>query len=182
MNRIINVFLVTLVIVGSIVGPAIGQEKMTKPKTAYEEFLSNKGTLIVKDFTELSPLNSQYKVLEAKVVRLEATGQVKHFLSLSAEAKYGDKSASIVKEDLLEVQKALVTIIAKYQEEESVSRPYRERFFVTNDGFKLGYFQNGTDFTIFIDLDDYQSEDTYFFNSFGALESLIVHALEKMVG
>ena len=57
---------------------------------------------------------------------------------------------------------------------------YREHYFVTNDGFKVGYYQKGIEQTYFIDLDDYQSDDTYFFDSFQPLISAINSAIGKM--
>ena len=83
-------------------------------------------------------------------------------------------------EDLLEIQKALKTIIQKATHEKMEVLPYRERYFLTNDGFKIGYFQKSTEQTVFVDLDDYQSEDTYFFDGFSGLSKTINQGIEKI--
>lgn len=156
------------------------QEEVSKPKSAYDKFLSDQGTMITKDFTQLNNLQSAYQNLEVKAVKLTSNKGVKHFLSITGKSKYSDKSAIIVKEDLIEVNKALTSIIEKSKKEANLNLEYREHYFVTNDGFKVGYYQKGTEQTFFINLDDYQNDDTYFFDSFQPLISTINSALTKM--
>jgi hypothetical protein len=158
----------------------LAQEEMKAPQSTYEQFLSGKGTMITKDFFEMPPLQSSYQKLSVKVVRLAALQTEKLFLTFTAEAKYSDKQAAIVYDDLLEVDKALETIAEKSQEDQAQDIGYRERYFVTNDGFKIGYFQSGSKQTVFIELDDYQTDDTFFFNSFQPLFDTFAAAKVKM--
>jgi len=172
--------IILILVAISFVASAYGQQEMSKPKSAYEKFLSDFGTMITKDFYNLSSLQSSYKNLTVKVIRLTSGKGTQYFLSLSAKAKYSDKSAIIAQDDLIEISKALKTIIAKSKEESTKNLEYRERYFATNDGFKVGYFQKGTEQTFFIDLDDYQSDDTYFFDNFEPLIKAIDRAKTKI--
>ncbi len=171
---------ITALIVVTLSTSLFAQQELTTPKSAYEKFLSDQGTMITKDFSELPSLRSSYKNLTIKMIKLTSNRGIKYFLSISGESKYSDKTATIVKEDLVEVNKALTNIILKSKNESTQNLEYREHYFVTNDGFKIGYYQKGREQTIFIDLDDYQSDDTYFFDSFQPLVSTINTALDKM--
>lgn len=155
---------------------AYGQLEMTEPKSAYEMFLSDYGTMVTKDFYELTTLGTKHKIVEVKVVKLTSEKGSKCFLSLSAKAKYSEKTAVISEEDLAEISKALGVLSKKSKEEVVTKLEYRERYFATDDGFKVGYFQKNTDQTFFIDLDDHQSEDTYFLYSIGSFIVVIDNA------
>lgn len=156
------------------------EPEMSKPKSAYEKFLSDQGTMITKDFYNMPSLASTYQKVEAKVVKLTSGKGAQYFYSLSIKAKYGDKSAIIAKQDLIEISKALDTVIERSKKETATELEYRERYFETNDGFKIGYYQKGTEQTFFADLDDYQSEDTVFFDDFSSLKEAVNQAVAKI--
>ncbi|HDY99919.1 MAG TPA: hypothetical protein ENH52_00425 [Nitrospirae bacterium] len=179
MKHALRAFILTVIVI-SFVTSAYGQQEMSKPKSVYEQFLSDLGTMITKDFYALSSLRSSYKNLEVKVIRITSKKGSNYFLSLSATEEYSKKSAIIAHDDLTEISKALNTIITKSKKESTKKLEYRERFFVTNDGFKIGYYQKGTEQTFFIDLDDYQSDDNYFFDNFDPLIQAIERAKAKI--
>lgn len=158
----------------------LAQTEMSKPKSAYERFLSDQGTMITKDFYQMPGLTSTYQKVEAKVVKLASGKGVQFFYSLSIKEKYGDKSATIAKEDLIEISKALDTVIERSKKDAITSLEYRERYFQTNDGFKIGYYQKGNDQTFFVDLDDHQSKDTVFFDDFSSLKEAVTQAIDKI--
>lgn len=162
------------------VNQSFSQQEMSKPQSTYEKFLSDVGTMITKDFFEMPSLNSSYQKLKTKVIQITSGKGTKYFLSLSAKAKYGEKSAVIAYEDLLEIKNALKTIINKSKLEGQTKLEYRERYFATNDGFKLGYFQKGIDQTFFIEFAKYQSDDTYFFKNFNLLFNTINSSINKI--
>lgn len=156
------------------------QQQMSKPQSTYEKFLSDVGIMVTKDFHELGTLNSSYKKLKAKIIKITSGENTKYFFSLSAKSRYGEKSAVIPYEDLLEVKNALKTIVDKSKEESKINLEYRERYFATNDGFKVGYFQQNKEQTFFIELAKYQSDDTYFFDDFNQLSNMINLAIQKI--
>lgn len=153
-----------------VITPCVyGQQNIAQPKTAYEKFVSDIGTMITKDFYDLPLLHSSYKNLSVKIIGVTSTKKAQYFLNISAKEKYSNKSAIIAQTDLIGINKALKTIVVKSKEDLTKSLEYRERYFTTNDGFKVGYYQKGTEQTFFISLADYQSDDTYFFDSFEPL-------------
>lgn len=158
----------------------LAQQEISKQKSTYEKFLSNKGTMITKDFYEMPGLDSVDQKVEAKVVKLTSAKGSQLFYSLSIKAQYGDKSAIIAKEDLLEVSKALMSIIRQSQQESTTELEHRERYFETLDGFKIGYYQIGTNQAFFIDLNNYQSDDTVLFSDFSVLEIAVTKAILKI--
>jgi len=178
MKQVKLVLLILIVI--SFVTSAYGQQEMSKPKSTYEKFISDLGTMITKDFYDLSSLKSSYKNLKVKVIRLTSGKRIQYFLGISAKAEYSDKSAIIAQNDLIEISKALKTIVAKSKVELTKNLEYRERYFATKDGFKVGYYQSGKEQTFFIELDDYQSDDTYFFDNFAPLIQTIDRAKIKI--
>ncbi len=175
-KAVIVIALLSMVISANV----FAQQEMSRPKSAYEKFLSNKGTMITKDFYLMPELDSADQKVEAKVVKLTSAKGSQFFYSLSIKAQYGDKSAIIAKEDLTEISKALITIINQSKQESTMELEYRERYFETNDGFKIGYYQIGTNQTFFIDLNGYQSDDTVYFAGFRKLELAISQAIVRI--
>ena len=155
-------------------------ERDNAPQSAYDRFLSNKGTMITKDYEALSEIKSNYQLVSPKVVRLSSNKGTKYFLRLSIKAKYGEKQAIILSDELAEVQKALVQLSSKAADDATQNLSYREAYFETNDGFKIGYYQEKKKQTFFINLDDYQSDDSVFFNNFSDLEKVIDDAIVKI--
>ena len=153
---------------------------MKAPKSEYDKCISNAGTLITKDFYQLGSLDSSYKKIEAKIIHITSSKGEHFFYSLSAPGKYSDKTATIGKDDLLEIQKVFKLIIEKSEKEKKNIIQYRETFFTTNDGFKIGYFQRSTSQTFFVDLDDHQSEDTFFFSNPDPLTKNMDKAIKKI--
>jgi len=158
----------------------LAQQEMTTPKSAYEMFLSDFGTMITKDYFDMPKLESSYKKISVKIIRLSSGKGIQYFLSFSAKSEYSNKTAVIAQDDLKEISKALTTIIEKSKNESTQNIEYRESYFSTNDGFKVGYFQKGLKQTFFIDLDDYQSDDTFFFDNFESLQKSIDEVKSKI--
>jgi hypothetical protein len=142
------------------------QQKIQPPKSKYDIFLSNKGMMIVIDYYELNTLASSYLLLDADVIRVESLKEVKYFYRLSFKGEHLEKSAFIAYDDLLEVLKSLKKLKILSEQDKSKSLEYRERIFVTNDGFKIGYYLKWMEQKVFVDLDDYQSDDIVVFDSF----------------
>ncbi|KAF3980682.1 MAG: hypothetical protein HFP76_00830 [Methylococcales symbiont of Iophon sp. n. MRB-2018] len=92
-----SILALTLMLLSSSI---FAQSEMSKPKSAYEKFLSNQGTMITKDFYQMPSLASTYQKVEAKVVKLTSGKGAQYFYSLSIKEKYGDKSAIIAKQKI----------------------------------------------------------------------------------
>lgn len=172
---------IVIVMLGMIISANVfAQQEMPKHKSTYEKFLSSKGTMITRDYYEMPGLDSQYQKVEAEVVKLTSVKGSRFFYKLSIKAQYGDKSAVIAKEDLLEIYKALMSLKRQSQQESTTELAHRERYFKTIDGFQIGYYQIGTEQTFFIDLNNYQSDDTLYFVSHRRLDIAMEQAIEKI--
>lgn len=63
------------------------QQEMPKQKSAYEKFLSSKGTMITKDFYKMPELASADQKVEEKVVKLTSAKGSQLFYSLTIKAQ-----------------------------------------------------------------------------------------------
>lgn len=170
----------TLCLYLPLLAEAAGDERDNAPASAYDRFLSNKGTMITKDYETLANIKAKYQLVSSKVVRLSSAAGTQYFLRLSIEAKYGEKQAVILSDQLDEVRKALVELSGKAAEDAAQDLSYRESYFETEDGFKIGYYQEKRKQTFFINLDDYQTKDSVFFDNFSDLEKVVGEAIAKI--
>jgi len=178
--RIVRAGIIVAMLSTIISANVFAQQETPKQKSAYEKFLSSKGTMITKDFYKMPELASVDQKVEVKVVKLTSAKGSQLFYSLTIKAQYGDKSAIIAKDDLIEISKALQSLRKQSQLESATELEYRERYFETNDGFKIGYYQIGTNQTFFIDLNNYQSDDTVLFYDVRGLEAAVSQAIVKV--
>src|SRR6056300_239607 len=86
-------------------------EDIKDKQTKMEVFASRTGVIVKYEDYNLADILLNYGVAEARVRKLTSGGEVKYFYQISKEAKYGTKTASIAYEDLLEIQKAMTSLI-----------------------------------------------------------------------
>ena len=168
-----------LLIILLLASGAQAQERITPP-SKYEKFLSDRGSMITKDYYNLPTLKGKYSSPDVQVVVLTSSAGKGYFYRIRMKTKYSDKTAVISRDDLTEVQRALTGIRSSAKADADAGIEYRERYFVTDDGFKVGYVQNGKEQTFFAELDDYQSDDTLFFHDPSAIADSINLGIAKI--
>ena len=171
--------LLSMLILTLCANTSLAQDK-EKQLSSYEEFISNSGSLITKKLHDLGKMKSLYQVPKSQVVEVITNNQSKHYYRLSVETQYSDKSAFIPYNDLSEIKIALNAIIEKSLQNADKSLGYEESYFVTSDGFKIGYYQEKKKQTFFVDLARYQTKDTIYFKDFNQLKSGIEEAVNKI--
>lgn len=155
--------------------------KDAKQESTKMDVFASKTGVIMKfvDYT-LPDLKVSYGVAETRVRKLLSEGQTMYFYQISKKGQYDTKTASIAYEDLLEVMKAYTSLKSE-AEKDLVSNPdYLENKFVTDDGFKLGYYINNGKITWYLVLEKYGSGNTIYIKDISDLDSALNGAKQKI--
>jgi len=145
-----------------------------------DQFASKTGVIVKFEDFNLPNIPLSYGAAEARIRKLTSGGETKYFYQISNEGKYGTKTASIAYEDLIEVQKALTSLIAESATDASTSSDYIENKFVTDDGFKVGYYVSDGKLTWYMQLEKFGSNNTIFIKEASSVKSALDQAKAKM--
>jgi hypothetical protein len=171
-----------LLIVGVSVNFSFAQDAkdVKKEETKMDAFASKTGVIIKYIDYSLLDIKLTYGVAEAKIRKLYSGQEVQYFYQISKEGKYDTKTASIAYEDLIEVLKAIQTLKLESEEDQNLNPDYLENKFVTDDGFKLGYYVSNNKLTWYLVLEKYGSGNTVFLNNVTDVESAFNTAKQKI--
>lgn len=155
--------------------------KTSESQSKIDIFTSKTGSIIkYQDYT-LPGLPLLYGTnAETKIRKIESSGQIGYFLQISNEGKYGDKTASIAYEDVLEMAKALEVLKIESTTDQQKNPEYLENKFVTDDGFQLGYYCSKDKLQWYLVLERYSSGNTIFPRQLSSIESLLSEAKSKI--
>ena len=155
----------------------IAQEK---DASKMEKFASRTGQIIKFYDYSLPDLKSNYTSLETKVRKFESAGEIEYFYQIVKEDKYDNKVASIAYDDLVEVLKALETLISNAEIDKSSNANYLENKFVTEDGFQVGYYAKKGSVNWYITLERYGSGNTVFISEVSKIVNAFTEAKNKI--
>lgn len=155
-------------------------EDQKESVTKMDLFSSATGEIIKFIDYALPDLNLSYGVAQTRVRKMMVGGESKYFLQISSKGKYGTKTASIEYEDLLEVIKAIDALKESLISDQAMNPDYLENQFVTEDGFKLGYYVSKGKISWFIVLEKYGSGNTLFLSDESKIETLLDSAKNKI--
>lgn len=159
---------------------ALFAQDVKETNTKMDAFASKTGVIIkFVDYT-LPNLNLTYGAAETKIRKLISGGEVGYFYQISYQGKYDTKTASVAYEDLIEVLKAFQTLKADSENDVSLNPDYLENKFVTDDGFKLGYYVSEGKLKWYLVLEKYGSDNTIFINDVSTIETAFNAAKMKM--
>ena len=116
----------------------LGLSQDEKALSKMDKFVSNTGSIIKLENFYQPELKGYSEVLKVQVRKATVGEEKAYYLQIIKEDKYGNKSASIAEEDLIEVIKAYNELV-KQSESEDTSADYFENKFTTDDGFQIGY-------------------------------------------
>jgi len=151
-----------------------------KKESKIDSFVSKTGIVFKYIDYSLPGLKSNYGIADAKIRRIIRGGETKFFFLISKEEKYGTKVASIAYEDLLETIKALASLQKEVADDLALNPDYLENKFVTEDGFKLGYYISKGKLQWYMVLEKYGSENTIFFNDVADIAKAFAAAQSKI--
>lgn len=149
-------------------------------ETKMTEFASKTGVIIKFEDYNLPDLKLTYGLAENKIRKLKSGNVEKYFFQISKKGKYGEKTASIAYEDLIETQKALISLKNQAIADSSTTSDYIENKFVTDDGFRVGYYVSKGKLNWYMVLEKYGSDNTIFIKNVSDIEQALNSAKQKM--
>ena len=171
--------LMSLSIVLLTISTVLSQD-VNETVTKMDAFTSKTGSIIKYVDFNLPNIKSSYNSSQTKVRKLISSGEVVYFYQISAQSKYGTKSASIAYEDLLEVIKAINTLKSEASTDLILNPDYLENKFITDDGFQIGYYVSKGKLKWYIKLEKYGSDNTLYIKDFSKIESAFIGAKSKI--
>mgnify|MGYP006145156561 CR=1 FL=1 len=151
-----------------------------KEATKMDAFASKTGVIIKYIDYNLPNLKLTYGVAETKIRQLYSGQEIGYFYQISKEGKYDTKTASIAYEDLLEVIKAITSLKNQAASDKALNPDYLENKFVTDDGFKLGYYLSNGKLAWYLVLEKYGSGNTIFIKDVSEIELAFNSAKQKI--
>ncbi len=155
-------------------------QDVKKQDTKFDQFTSKTGTTIKFMDYNLPDLNLRYGSAESRIRVIISGNEAKYFYQISKEGKYDTKTASIAYEDLLEVIKALQKLQKDAPSDLALKSDYLENKFVTDDGFKLGYYVSDSKLFWYAVLEKYGSDNTIFLKDVATIENALNNAKKKI--
>lgn len=154
----------------------IGLAAEEKQLTEVEQFLSRTGKII--RFNEYS-LGRLCMDTNVSVRKIESEGEVLYACIITKNnGDYGDATAFILEEDLNEILSVL-EILKKQSIEDEGKKQYIENKFITNDGFRIGYYTTKGKIQWFMKLERFASRSSIW-PKLDKIESLLKQAKEKI--
>lgn len=149
-------------------------------ETKMEAFASKTGTITKFTDVKLANIKTAYEVTEARVRKVNSGLITSFFFQIEKTGKYSNPTASIEYSDLIEVIKALKTLMLEVDKDVLNKPDYLENKFVTVDGFQIGYYVSKEKATWYMKLEKYGSESTVFINDVSTIESAFNDAKTKI--
>jgi len=169
-----------LIFILAVTSFSYGQE-IKKQNTKFEQFSSKTGTTVKFIDYNLPALDLLYGVTaESKIRKLISLNKTEYYYFISYESQYGEKSAAIAYEDLLELIKALHSLKTESSSDLASNPDYLENKFVTTDGFQLGYYVNKGELKWYVVLDKYSSSSTLPLSDVSTIENALNSAKIKI--
>jgi|SRR4030042_2562661 hypothetical protein len=127
-----------------------------EPATKLEQFLSKKGRLYLKDFSDAGSVSGQYGTnisIKALIV-YEPGKEIEKLRGLKVEVYEGGRleksNTSFLDIDEAEsLSKAIDYMVNLFNKFKDTNREYTEVIFSTKGDFKVGFYQKGSSFTAF---------------------------------
>tara|TARA_R110002050_G_scaffold202806_1_gene338022 strand:- start:21324 stop:21863 length:540 start_codon:yes stop_codon:yes gene_type:complete len=159
----------SLIIILIITSNSFSQEQKEQ-KSKMLDFTSKTGIIIKFEDYKLLNIKSTYGFAESKIRKVIAGNEVEYFYQISKSGKYDTKTASIAYEDLIEIQKALSNLKIQSEKDISSTSDYLENKFITDDGFKIGYYVSKEKIVWYMKLEKYGSDNTFFAKDYESIE------------
>lgn len=178
MKKLLFILLIGVLTMSS--GLAQDAKDVKKETTKMDAFASKTGVIIKYIDYNLPNIKLIYGIAETKVRKLYSGPEIAYFYQISKEGKYDTKTASIAYEDLIIVLKAIQSLKTDSESDKNLNPDYLENKFVTDDGFKIGYYVSKGKLAWYLVLEKYGSGNTIFFNNVTDIESSFNGAKQKI--
>lgn len=155
-------------------------QETAKMTTKMDAFTSKTG--IISKFTDfkMNNLKASYINIKTRITKIQSGDVTLYFYQIEKLEKSGNSIASIEYTDLLETLKAINILKAEIDQDIASNPDYLENKFVTDDGFKLGYYVSKGKAKWYIKLDKSGKNNTIFVNDVSKIEIALTEAKTKI--
>lgn len=161
--------IITLIFSLILINGVFSQEKKEQ-KSKMSDFVSKTGVIIKFEDYNLPNIKAMfYNVVESRIRKITSGNEEQFFFQISKKGKYDTKTTSIAYDDLLEVQKALIKLKSQSESDLNATSDYLENKFISDDGFRIGYYINKKKLTWTMRLEKHGSDNTVFIKDFVTL-------------
>ena len=130
--------------------------------TKFSDFTARAGQIMSFEDFNKTTFSSLYGTLSAKKRIVKRGVEQKVFIILELPTKYSSRTAAIAEDDLQDLFNAVATLQNDAKIDASTNSEYMEKFYVTEDHFKIGYYVSNKQVKWYVDLDTRLSESTFF--------------------
>lgn len=155
-------------------------QNQDKKETSYDLFISQSGKIISFLDYNLPNIKGLYSAYENKIRLLKAGDKTNYYFQVTVKGKYSDVTGSVEDKDLVEMAKALDSLLIMYEKDKQTQADYMENKYVTNDGFEIGYYISGKDSSWYLGLNKYKSDSTAFVKDGNTIKNAIKLAQDKI--
>jgi len=150
-------------------------------KTKMDAFASKTGTIIKFTDSSLGGIKTIYgELCDTRIRKINSGTMATFFYQIVKKGKYTNSTASIEYTDLLEVIKAMQTLMVEVEKDVALNPDYLENKFVTVDGFQVGYYVSEGKSSWYLKLEKYGSDNTLFIDSGDAISKAFNDAKAKI--
>ena len=162
-----------LMLAGLVISGLSTEEKQL---TKVEQFLLRTGKIVRVNSYSVGQI---YSYTEVSARKIESEGEVLYACVIEKEGEYGNATAFIEEEDLDEIISVL-KILKKQSLEDEGTTHYIENKFITDDGFRIGYYTTKGKIKWFMTLERYASRSTIW-PKLENIESMLTQAKQKLI-
>jgi hypothetical protein len=157
-----KILFLSLLIAVTISAYAQQKDDSNVVKTKFLDFTARSGQIMsFEDFNKTTFTTIYGTLISNKRIVKRATEQ-KMFLMFELPSQYSSRTAAIAEEDIKDLLNAITTLQNDANIDINTNSEYMEKYYVTEDNFKIGYYISNKQIKWYIDLDIRLSESTFF--------------------
>jgi hypothetical protein len=131
-------------------------------KTKFSDFTARSGQIISFENFNKTTFKSLYGTLIATKKIVKRADEKKVFLMFELPSQYTTRTSAIAEEDIKDLINAIATLQNDASIDINTSSEYMEKYYMTEDNFKIGYYVAEKQTKWYVDLDTRLSESTFF--------------------
>jgi hypothetical protein len=136
-------------------------------KTKFSNFTSQSGSILSFEDINTTTFSTFTGTLIAKKRTVKKANEQKNFLMLEiSSSTYSTRIAAISEDDISELLKATTTLQNDAIVDINTNSEYMEKYYQTEDNFKIGYYISSKKLKWYVDLDTRLSGSTFFIKDF----------------
>jgi hypothetical protein len=146
------------------------QSNDPETKTKFTSFISRTGEIMAFEDSRHTSFSTLVSNLNVKRRVISQGDEQRAFLLFELPSKYTTRTSAVDQDDIQDLFNAIDLLISE-SVKDAANPNYMERFYVTEDHFKIGYYVNNQKIRWYVDLDTRLSESTFFINDIAEFQN-----------